>query len=207
MNDLGRMYHTYHLQNGKYDFAHHLTTKGCFLRSEIGEGQRVLDLGSRDGTLTRTFAHGNCIVCMDIDEYAVSICRRSRFTSVCADLNAHLPFVEKSFDVVVLADVLEHVALGRKLLEEIWRLLIPGGLFLGSTPNAFFWSNRVKMFCGRDPHEFLDPTHVRHFSLDSLSRILSGCFADLQVLPYGYHSLAKMLPKLFASDFFWRCRK
>ncbi|MFH0823845.1 MAG: class I SAM-dependent methyltransferase [Pseudomonadota bacterium] len=207
MNDLGRMYHTYHLREGKYGFAHHLTTKGRFFRSEVGEGRCVLDLGSRDGTLTRTFARGNSVVCVDVDEYAASICRRFGLTSVCADLNACLPFAGQSFDVVVLADVLEHVLLGRELLEEIQRLLVPGGLFLGSTPNAFYWSNRVKMFCGKDPHEFLDPTHVRHFSLDSLRLTLSGCFADLRIVPYGHHSLARTLPKLFASDFFWLCRK
>lgn len=207
MNDLGKIYHAYHLKESKYGFAHHLTTKSKLFRSKIGEGQRVLDLGSRDGTLTRAFTRGNYIVCLDIDEYATSICQQVGLVSICADLNARLPFAEGFFNVVVLADVFEHVALGEKLLEEIWRLLVPGGLFLGSTPNAFCWLNRVKMLCGQDPHEFLDPTHIRHFSLDSLSRILSDRFTDSQVLPYGHHLLAKTLPELFASDFFWRCRK
>ena len=207
MGNLGKMYHAYHLQEGKYGFAHHLTTKGHLFRSKIGEGRHVLDLGSRDGTLTKVFAPGNSVVCLDVDEFAVKKCRRFGFASVCADLNERLPFASSSFDVIALADVLEHVPQGQELLDEIRRVLVPGGLFLGSTPNAFFWSNRAKMFCGKDPHEFMDPTHVRYFSLDSLRLTLSRCFIDSDVRPYGHHLLADKLPKLFASDFFWSCRK
>jgi len=207
MNDLGKMYHTYHLQHGKYGFAHHLTTKGRLFGSTVGHGRKVLDLGSRDGTLTKTFASSNRVTCLDVDEYAAGICNRLGFSAVCADLNFALPFASDLFDVVVLADVLEHVLLGQELQKEIRRVLVPGGLFLGSTPNAFYWSSRLKMLVGKDPHEFLDPTHVRYFSLHSLKAFLSGCFDNPTVIPYGHHILATKLPSLFASDFFWVCKE
>lgn len=207
MNDLGRMYHAFHTQHGKYGFAHHLTTKGRFLRNEIGAGKRVLDLGSRDGTLTTVFASGNDVVCLDVDPYAVELCKRGGLEAICGDLNSGLPFTEGSFDVVVLADVLEHVLLGRGLLAEIRRVLRPGGLCLGSTPNAFYWSDRLKLFTGKDPATYSDPTHVRHFSRQSLESELSCFFYRIEIVPYGHNPLARRLSTLCASDFFWRCWK
>jgi 2-polyprenyl-3-methyl-5-hydroxy-6-metoxy-1,4-benzoquinol methylase len=207
-NPLAQMYQEFHCRNNKYGFAHHLTTKGKLLRSYLGSGKKVLDLGSRDGVLTETFSSVNSVTCLELDPKAAHLCRNRLGVEVIQhDLNYPLPFSAESFDVVVAGDVLEHVLLGQQLVREIQRVLIPKGVFLGSTPNAFYWSNRIRFCCGNDPYDFLDPTHVRHFSLGSLKRLLYQQFNQVTIVPFGHHPLTAALPTCFASDFFWQASK
>jgi 2-polyprenyl-3-methyl-5-hydroxy-6-metoxy-1,4-benzoquinol methylase len=205
---LAKMYQEFHSVTGKYGFSHHLTTKGEFLKSHIGTGKKVLDLGSRDGVLTEIFSHSNLVTCLEIDPKAVKLCNKRLGVTVTEhDLNYPLPFERESFDVVVAGDVIEHVLLGHQLIQETSRVLVPGGVFLGSTPNAFYLNNRIRFFLGYDPHDFLDTTHVRFFSLNSLGCLLRQQFEEIKIVPYGHHLLATIFPTLFASDFFWYAQK
>jgi SAM-dependent methyltransferase len=54
------------------------------------------------------------------------------------DLNQPLPFVDQSFDTVILSDVLEHVARPAELLGEIGRILAPSGKLLANVP-FLYW--------------------------------------------------------------------
>jgi len=205
---LCNVYQDFHARNGKYGFVHHLSTKRVFFEKLIGTGKKVLDLGCRDGCLTSGFALGNDLTCVDVDRGALSLCReRLSSKTVWHDLNESLPFEGNSFDVVVLSDVLEHVPLHEQLVKECFRVLKVEGWFCGSTPNAFYWSNRIKMLFGVDLVEFIDPTHVRHFSLDSLARLIAKTFRNVEIVPYGHHIFSRCCPRLFASDFFWKSQK
>lgn len=205
---LGEAYRQFHLRHGKYGFAHHLTSKGNFYRGEIGTGKKILDLGCRDGIMTSAFAEGNQLTCIDVDQTGLRCCaEKLQVNTVWHDINEPLPFNDASFDVVIASDVLEHVVLHQQLVSECRRVLGGNGIFLGSTPNAYYWSNRIRMLLGIDIIEYIDPMHVRHFSMDSLSRLIADSFSKVDVIPYGHHSLAKIMPKLFASDFLWKARK
>lgn len=207
-NLLVQMYREHHLGGNKYGFCHHLTTKGKFFKAQVGNGKRVLDLGSRDGILLKTFCLSNVVIGLEIDFEAARLCKKGFNVMVVQhDLNFSLPFKEKTFDVVVAGDVMEHVFLNQQLVQDVWRVLADGGVFLGSTPNAFFWTNRIRFLLGCDPHDFLDPTHVRYFSFCSLRQFLSRRFDKIEILPYGRHWLRWLLPTWFAGDFFWRCQK
>jgi ubiquinone/menaquinone biosynthesis C-methylase UbiE len=46
-----------------------------------------------------------------------------------------IPFAERSFDLVTANMVVEHLAEPRRVLEEVHRVLRPGGRFLFNTPN------------------------------------------------------------------------
>lgn len=54
------------------------------------------------------------------------------------------PFPSRSFDVVVLVEVLEHVMAKENLLREIWRVLGPGGRLYLTTPNPECWALKVE---------------------------------------------------------------
>lgn len=56
---------------------------------------------------------------------------------------AEAPFPAAHFDVIVAAEVLEHVPDARGLVRDIARLLRPGGLFWLTTPNARGLSARL----------------------------------------------------------------
>lgn len=58
----------------------------------------------------------------------------------------HLPFPEKSFDVIIIADVIEHIDDEDKVMKEIRRVLKPQGYFIASTPATGFHRGKFKRF-------------------------------------------------------------
>jgi ubiquinone/menaquinone biosynthesis C-methylase UbiE len=48
-----------------------------------------------------------------------------------------IPLQDASVDVVVCTEVLEHLATPALCVDEIWRVLKPGGIFIGSAPFVF----------------------------------------------------------------------
>ncbi len=105
------------------------------------KGLYCLDVGCSTGAVARTLAEGlSRVVGVDLEAAAVGrAAERSRRSpsegrAIYAAGDAlFLPFREKSFDVVVLNHVYEHVPDPRSLLEEARRVLRPGGfIYLGA---------------------------------------------------------------------------
>lgn len=91
---------------------------------------RVLDVGSADGHV-REWIAGCEYIALDYPTTAQGM--YGTRPDVFADGGA-LPFADASFDTVLLLDVLEHVPDDRAVLDEIARVLKPGGLLLLSVP-------------------------------------------------------------------------
>jgi SAM-dependent methyltransferase len=69
------------------------------------------------------------------------------------DLNSGvpIPFGDCEFDLVFCGEVIEHVYSPDHLLEEVKRLLRPGGYAVLTTPNLASWRNRIALFLGWQP--------------------------------------------------------
>ena len=70
---------------------------------------------------------------------------------VVLDITQGLPYDDSTIDEVRAWDILEHIPIGKTvpLIEEIWRVLKPGGLLESFTPDAEYGQAA-----------FQDPTHV-----------------------------------------------
>lgn len=71
-----------------------------------------------------------------------------------------LPFENETFDYVVSFQVIEHIKRDKLFVEEVMRVLRPGGKFIVSTPNRPMSLTR-------------NPWHVREYTADELRRLLS----------------------------------
>lgn len=107
-----------------------------------------------------------------IDFKAPSICR-DKISTISAKILKTLPFEDNSFDVVTLLAVLEHLSYPDDILEEINRVLKPGGVLVGTVPSKLakpvleFLSYRLGII---NPTEVRD--HKCYYDKNSLKAIL-----------------------------------
>lgn len=98
-------------------------------------GLRVLDVGGGPGYLADALARdGAWCVTSDVNPAEVGLHGRTPRDVVLAD-GRDLPFASASFDVVHASNVLEHVSQPWALLEEMIRVVVPGGLVFCSFTN------------------------------------------------------------------------
>jgi 2-polyprenyl-3-methyl-5-hydroxy-6-metoxy-1,4-benzoquinol methylase len=148
---------------------------------------RVLDVGCGSGLLgERLRARGNTVWGIDAaDEIAPAAAERLDRFVVC-DLNdgtrVERLLGDARFDVIVFADVLEHLPDPVGTLRGCLRVLAPGGRVLVSVPNVAVWNVRLGLLLGRFHYTAtgtLDRTHLRFFTRANLCRALGE--AGLQV--------------------------
>ncbi|MEX2375461.1 MAG: class I SAM-dependent methyltransferase [Dehalococcoidia bacterium] len=110
------------------------------------EGQRVLDLGCGLGEYVRAFARlGADAIGSDVAMDRLAEARQrvaaSQVTGVGGFFGAAgeaLPLRDASMDVIVLNEVIEHVQDDRLTLQEISRVLRPGGACILYAPNRLY---------------------------------------------------------------------
>jgi 2-polyprenyl-3-methyl-5-hydroxy-6-metoxy-1,4-benzoquinol methylase len=85
-----------------------------------------------------------------------------------------LPY-EREFDVVILADVIEHLAHRAEALALVRRHLKEEGRLIVSTGNVAIWFYRLSLAIGRFeyvPRGILDETHVRLYTKATFERLV-----------------------------------
>lgn len=107
---------------------------------------KVLDIGCSTGILTHHYAgiFGH-VVGVDIDDGAVEWAQKNRAADNIeyrVGDSMDLPFTTDEFDVVTCTHIYEHVPNARRMMDEIFRVLKPGGVCY------FAAENRVRLWDG-----------------------------------------------------------
>jgi glycosyltransferase involved in cell wall biosynthesis len=136
---------------------------------------RVLDVGCSDGRLGELFRlSGHTVFGVDAAKIEGVGERLDGFVE--ADLNHGLPAeVGTGYDVVVAADVLEHVIDPQAMMQQLRDVLAPGGVLMVSVPNFAHWYPRLRVALGRfdyDRRGILDSTHLRFFTRATFERLV-----------------------------------
>jgi len=136
---------------------------------------RILDLGCSSGLLAERLRQlGHHVTGVDVNEFEGITDRTDHF--VKADLNDGIPSEAGSgFDIVLAADVLEHVMNPAALLGQIREVLAPSGTAVLCVPNIAHWYPRVRSTLGLfdyDQRGILDSTHLRFFTRRSLMKLV-----------------------------------
>jgi 2-polyprenyl-3-methyl-5-hydroxy-6-metoxy-1,4-benzoquinol methylase len=203
MNDmLNKIYRTHHDTKKRGGFAVLEKQRGELFSKLIGRGKNVLDLGCRDGVMTKYFTDGNRVTGADIDLAILEEAKnRLGITTVNLDIQKDWPFIDNSFDVVVAGELLEHLYFPEKTIEKAAAVLKKGGSFIGSVPNAFSLKNRFRLFFGKKEGTSLkDPMHINHFEASELIVLLKKYFSEVEIYGIGNNNLGlrDKCPSLFS---------
>jgi 2-polyprenyl-3-methyl-5-hydroxy-6-metoxy-1,4-benzoquinol methylase len=143
---------------------------------------RVLDLGCSGGLFASHLrASGHHVTGVDLVEVPGVRERTDHF--IKARLEDGIPGeAGDGFDVVVVADIIEHLPQPDLVLNDICRVLRPGGEVMLSVPNFGHWYPRIRVVTGLfgyDRRGILDETHLRFFTRRTLRRMVRATGFDI----------------------------
>ncbi|MBA2337587.1 MAG: methyltransferase domain-containing protein [Acidimicrobiia bacterium] len=157
-------------------------TAAAILAMTLTGGERVLDLGSGPGIVASQLQreHGRSVTCLDADKDLLAVAaERGVEDTILADLDDPTwpDLVDgRRFDVIILADILEHLSSPEAVLDAIAGrgLLADGGFLVVSIPNAAHQAVVAELLTGHftyHPTGLLDRTHIRFFTRDSFTEM------------------------------------
>ncbi len=170
----------------KHRYAHEIDPNGgsaaARLARMVDPGLRVLELGTGPGTVTRILHSKGCKVTgVEMDPETLAMCAPYCQRTLQANLEDpawHASLAGEKFDVVMCADVLEHLRDPRPLLTLLPQFLNDTGCVLMSLPNATHLSVVASLMAGRFPYQskgLLDNTHLRFFGREDIDALLREC--------------------------------
>jgi len=141
------------------------------------ENLRLLDLGAAGGHLGRA-VRSRCSYVAGVEpDLSLPASARDGYDDWRAVDAFEAGDWEEPFDVVVCADVLEHLSSPAAMLARIRDWLRPGGILLVSIPNVANVSIRAALLLGRFEYThrgILDRTHVSFYTRSTGRRLLES---------------------------------
>lgn len=163
------------------------TRNSCsVILNHIKPYSRVLEIGCGWGKMTKYLKENlNCQICIievdeEIVEKALPYCNKSYIGKIEGDVEKNIWFdkINKKFDYIILADVLEHLINPEEVLNKCSKLLDKNGKIWISIPNIGHNSVLIDLlqdkFIYRDLG-LLDKTHLRFFTESSLEDMINRC--------------------------------
>lgn len=154
------------------------------LARNVAAKEKVLNIGVGHGGLERLLIAKGCNVhCLDPNPPSIAAIKTVVGNGRATVGYSHaIPFTDAHFDVVVMSEVLEHLAddLLASTLIEVRRVLRLGGRFIGTVPaDEELAANQVVCpHCGALFHRW---GHMRPFSEHSLRSLVAGRFGNTVV--------------------------
>ncbi|MBE7557631.1 glycosyltransferase [bacterium] len=130
---------------------------------------RILDVGCGSSYMITAFPQA--VVC-DVLHHKLRFVGRMTSRRTCASVFA-LPFPDGHFDEVICSQVIEHVPRDERVLDELARVLAPGGRLIIGTPDYGRWQWRVIewIYARVNPVGYADE-HITHYTRETLTREL-----------------------------------
>lgn len=184
-DELKHLYEAYYNFGGeretRYTSLRHSFIFSCFYRywmvidgdisfhSVVGQG-RLLDVGCNEGRGLQLYRRNGWIAeGMELNETAANVARNLGFLVHSTTVN---DFASPAlYDVVVLANVLEHSLNPTEMLRHIKRLLKPNGRIWISCPNS---NSLYRTIFGRFWINWHVPFHIVQFSSETLQSVLEA---------------------------------
>ena len=118
------------------------------LSAEISlSGLNILDIGAGEGSTSMLLSENNSVISLEPKrERLKKITTTDSLKPIQADC-LNLPFKKRSFDLIILQDVIEHFDLSENFVNDVYESLSDSGIIYFSTPNRLSVFNIIS-----DPH-------------------------------------------------------
>ena len=158
---------------------------------------KVLDIGSADGANSFAMKKLGCEVsAIEIDPVLVERFKNNP-NSDGIDIRTgdarKMPFSDNMFDAAILIEVIEHIPETEGLLEEIYRVLKPGGVLCIGVPTAY----TEHLYWRLHPNYASNATHVRIFKKKDLTLLLES--AGFRIKSVETHNFVPAVSWIFHS--------
>ncbi|MEJ2609698.1 MAG: glycosyltransferase [Candidatus Thiodiazotropha sp.] len=168
------------------------------LAKRIPEGSRVLELGCATGYMSDYLRRKkDCyVVGVEYDKSMANKAKKVCNRVIIADVQkGHWlkSLADERFDIIVCADILEHLREPIGLLKMLPGLLTEQGCLLASLPNGAHAALRLELLEGRFTYEdtgLLDRTHLHLFTYHSLRELFARAGFRVEELSYTFHDMA-----------------
>ena len=126
-----------------------------FQKNNTKRKLKILDVGCGVGNITLQIAHNNYnVLGIDIDNKSIEFAKKRNKFKNCKFMvaNAHDLKIKEKFDVIVCAEVLEHLKYPEKLVESLNQIMKEDGLLIVTIPNGYGpteLSLKPKMIAGK----------------------------------------------------------
>lgn len=165
-----------------------------FSRFPLAPGDRVLDLGCGGGRHAfECYRRGANVVALDQNAEEIAEVKKwfaameeageapVGASAVAMEGNAlALPFEDESFDKIIISEVMEHIPDDKGVLNEMFRVLKPGGLLAVTVPR---WLPEKICWALSDEYHANEGGHIRIYRGDELLEKLR----EVGLTPYGTH--------------------
>ena len=187
--------------------------------NQIPNNANVLDIGCAQGYLDEYLTKKlNCVVTgIELDAKAAQKAKKFCKKIFIGDIEKILQESQlgnEKFDIILLADVLEHLKEPERVLQEVKKYLKSEGSVIVSLPNIAYFQIRCKILLGSFEYTdrgILDCTHLKFFTRHSMNKMFSRCGLDItKQIPVGNLScllgklgliIDRTIPGLFAVQF------
>lgn len=162
-----------------------------YLRSFLGKNIHTLDAGCGTGLILRHLPKK--AIGIDLNPRHVKKAKiNAPFATILEGDIENIHLKDRSIDLVICFETLEHLLFPEKAFKEFNRLLTKNGVFIGSVPRkSYIW--RLRGLSSTHPGG--EPFH-REFREPEIKKLLSSSF-----------KIIKIQKELFGMNFFFMCRK
>lgn len=195
---------------------------------QVDFGKKILDIGCCQGTLGKYLKkHKKATVFgIDISDKAIKKAKKNLDKAYVLNVETDIfPFAKKSFDIIICADILEHLYNPTSVLKKLKLYLKSDGIFVLSVPNIANIEARWNLLRGKFDYQksgIMDDSHLRFFTKKTACQLVNkagikivkidyspgfsfflfqGRIMKFRIMKSLHGALTKLFPTLFCAQF------
>lgn len=157
---------------------------------------KILDFGCGVGVNTKMLSDFGEVTCFDESPEAIKYLKKKFINNKKISVVNNLENCDELFDLIIAADVIEHIENDEREIKKIHKMLKPNGLFLATVPAYQF------LFSKKD----IKLQHKRRYNILNFDNLISPFFYKIKLSYYNFFlfvpiALGISFYKLFKIDF------